>query len=1597
MNLEALSMTTLVELNEVCEAFEEAWKTGARPRIENYLGSSAGEKRLALFQMLLEVELELRVNDCERPDPAEYLPRFEPFADVIRSVFDRMVACDDTEPLEPLTTEPAPGDLDEATVPDTTLSTPSATPPAPVQDGQHVTPEFIGRYCVERLLAQGNFLVYLARDPTSGRKVAIKIARPGDSAGRRRIMSLAEEAKKLDELHHPRIVKMFEYVPGGGDRAPHDGFIVLECIEGKTLEALLQESRPPARRLAAIIALVADAVHHAHTHKPALVHRDLKPSNILLDQDGDPHVCDFGLAVDEEIQERRRREVAGTLHYMAPEQVRGETHRLDGRTDIWALGVILYRGLTGRLPFPGRNPDETFDEILHRDPRPPRMAEPGVDPELERICLRCLSRQMGERYLTAADLAADLEHWMSGVVPRGDPRAPAKVVPKGLLSFDLEDARFFLALLPGPRRGDGLPESIRFWKDRIEALDRDRSFNVGLLYGPSGGGKSSFVKAGLAPNLDPARVCTAYLEATPTGTAARLLAELRRVAPSLPGDFDLAATIALLREDDRYRPARKLLLVIDQFEQWLQAHPQEPDALLVRALRQCDGARVQTLVLVRDDFWMAVTRFLRAVEVPLVQGGNAAAVELFDAPHARKVLEEFGLALGRLSELGTSGAAAHEASMFLDEVVAGLTAPDGRVIPMRLSLFTEVVRHRPWTRATLRAVGGVDGIGVKFLEDRFDSESSPHRVHRKAAQSILHALLPPPTSVIRGAGRTESDLRAASGYTDRPGDFDALLRVLDHELRLVASTDPPESTLEPPGIRSEVLNSGETHYQLAHDYLIRPVRQWLEKEKSSTRSGRARLRLELVAAAWAERPGPRRLPSPLEWVSILWHVPRAERSPEEQRLMGATARYYLSRGAAAAFVLAALALGGKMLRDRYEARSLLRVARAADDREFQALIPDLDPYRSYLTPELENILRTAVPDDHGNERARAGVLIYRFAPTPPRGQYLRALLLAAPDPDRVKLIREALFTHPESSGSDELWGVLAGTSAAAGQRLRAAAALARLAPEHPNWQTADLTFARALLGEDRGSIPGWIELLQPLLPLVVGQLVKDMRDSNISSSSRAAAAEAVAEALVLRGNDTDFAGPIAEAPPEAFHILVRGLKRCRDTSGAIAALGAILREPPDGTANEQRRDKDALRQASAAIALLALGQPEHVWPRLCHSADPRLRSFLIERLGRVDVSPQPLIDHLRSNIDSIELEGVLLALAEIKAPGESGLVRIAPQAVDELVSAARELYLEHGHPGVHSAAELLLRRWGHESVVRECDATLRKQRERPPGVQWDLAPNGHTMVIVSGPVKFRMGSPIGEDRRFPFENQHLRRIDHSFAVSTKEVTIEQFRKFDPSFPLDDRYTNQPSCPANLANWFHAARYCNWLSAQANIDHSQWCYPDKIDESSTTLTADSVERVGFRLPTEAEWEYLCRAMTETARPFGESEELLPRYAWTFGNSKDRAYPVGLLLPNEFGLFDILGNVWEWCHDGPGPGDATVIPPYPSGAENQPVQDRVVALSLEGASSRRMLRGGAFDYAPCQARSAHRYMVRPNLVEGTIGFRVVRTLPKQARRR
>jgi energy-coupling factor transporter ATP-binding protein EcfA2 len=290
---------------------------------------------------------------------------------------------------------------------------------------------------------------------------------------------------------------------------------------------------------------------------------------------------------------------------------------------------------------------------------------------------------------------------------------PIKIVPKGLRSFDRQDADFFLELLPGPLDRNGLPESIRFWKSKVEQIDPDETFRVGLIYGPSGCGKSSLVKAGLLPRLAK-HVHPIFIEATPDDTEARLLKGLRKACPELPRGTGLVDSLATVRRGRVFPAKHKVVLVLDQFEQWLHARRGEENTELVAALRHCDGEHLQAIVMVRDDFWLAASRFMRDLDIRLIEGENSALVDLFDPRHARKVLTAFGQAFGALP--GKIADLSGDQQSFLDQSISEL-AQDGKIISVRLALFAEMTKGKPWTPATLKEVGGTEGVGLTFLEE----------------------------------------------------------------------------------------------------------------------------------------------------------------------------------------------------------------------------------------------------------------------------------------------------------------------------------------------------------------------------------------------------------------------------------------------------------------------------------------------------------------------------------------------------------------------------------------------------------------------------------------------------------------------------------------------------------------------------------------------------------------------------------------------------------------------------------------------------------------------------------------------------------------
>ncbi|MBI1915397.1 MAG: SUMF1/EgtB/PvdO family nonheme iron enzyme [Planctomycetes bacterium] len=1132
------------------------------------------------------------------------------------------------------------------------------------------------------------------------------------------------------------------------------------------------------------------------------------------------------------------------------------------------------------------------------------------------------------------------------VTPASDSQ-PVRIVPKGLRSFDAHDAEFFLELLSGPRDRDGLPDSLRFWKTRIEETDPENTFSVGLLYGPSGCGKSSLVKAGLLPRLAD-DVIAVYVEATAEETETRLLNGLRKRCPALPTNLGLKETLAELRRGQGIPVGKKLLIVLDQVEQWLHARKDEENTELVQALRQCDGGRVQCLVLVRDDFWMAATRFMRDLEIRLAEGQNSASVDLLPLRHAEKVLAAFGRAFGALPE--SSGEVGKDQKHFLEQAVAGL-AQEGKVICVRLALFAEMMKAKAWTPATLMAVGGIEGVGGTFLEETFSASTAPpeHRYHQRAARAVLKGLLPEAGTDLKGHLRSHAELLAGSGYASRPKDFEDLLRILDSEIRLLTPTDPEgregEAPAEPPspgstgaspspaeppspGSTGASPSPAERYYQLTHDYLVPSLRDWLTRKQKETRRGRAELLLADRASVWNARPEKRQLPSLWQWFSIRWWTRKKNWTPPQRKMMRKAGHYHLARGLAVLVALLLLLGVGWEIHGRVRAQALLDNLLRAPTEDVPAAVADMASYRRWLDKPLRQAYAEA--EAKGDARKQLHASLALLPVDAEQTTYLYRRLLAG-EPHEVVVLREALRPHAGTL-DERLWRVLANTQSDPGQRLRAACALAGYAEDDDRWQKVSRDVAARLVAENALVIGKWAEALRPvrrhLLPPLAALLVEEGRGA--------------AERRTLTRLYADY----AEGVPDAF-----------------VPLEKMLSAQPDAKADREAQLAHVRRQANAAVALAAMGRWEKVSPLLRHVPDPTLRSYLIDRLGPGGVEARAVIDWLdpEREPDVSARRALLLALAEFDQD------RLPPHERAELVPRLLALYRDDPDPGIHGATGWLLRQWQQQDKVEAIDVASR-ERQRPETRRWYVNGQGQTMVIV----------PPGEFETVEGGKRQKVRIEHRFALAAREVTVAEFRRFHKDHQYFKEYAPTEDCPVNMVSWYDAAAYCNWLSKSEGIPEAQWCYvPNEKGKyaEGMKVKANVLSLSGYRLPTEAEWEYACRAGSVTAWSMGEGEDLLGKYGWYDANSGRRLRPVGLLRPNDLGFFDLHGNVWEWCQNR-----------YEAFMDKKDPQKEDVVDS----KSSRSLRGGAFDFYALDVRAAIRSSNVPANRDDSSGFRPARTV-------
>ena len=286
-----------------------------------------------------------------------------------------------------------------------------------------------------------------------------------------------------------------------------------------------------------------------------------------------------------------------------------------------------------------------------------------------------------------------------------------------------------------------------------------------------------------------------------------------------------------------------------------------------------------------------------------------------------------------------------------------------------------------------------------------------------------------------------------------------------------------------------------------------------------------------------------------------------------------------------------------------------------------------------------------------------------------------------------------------------------------------------------------------------------------------------------------------------------------------------------------------------------------------------------------------------------------------------------------------------------------------------------------------------KLRDKERGDRrWYVNSQEQTFAVIEGPVEFRMGSPSSETDRESIETPHKVAIPRRFAIASREVTVEQYQPFARTNPAGygvpedylKKYSPDPDGPMFGFSWYIAAAYCNWLSEQEGIPKDQWCYqPNSASQYAPgmTIPADVLRRTGYRLPTEAEWEYACRAGAVTSRYYGRSLELLGRYSWYNKNSGERAWSSGSLLPSDLGGFDMLGNAFEWTQD--------QYKEYQKTSTEMSHDNINIHETL--SENPRLLRGGSFLYPPAFVRSAYRVWYAPAYRSTYIGFRPSRTYP------
>lgn len=405
-------------VDSVCAVFTRQWINGKQPQIEDVLDSVSAGEHSSLLRRLLPLEIEFRRANGEFPQEATYSQRFADFPDIVSEFFrsDDMDSPASTRLESKAQSASQNETLAEREFRENASST--ATPQETLFEGDEAAGKqssgapardtSFGYEVVEEIARGGMGVVLKARQKKLKRVVALKMILSGQLASKEEIRRFHIEAEAAAALDHPNIVPIYEVGEHNGQH-----FFSMGFVEGDSLASWAKANRPSIADAARLLKIVAEAVQYAHEN--GIVHRDLKPANILMDGD-QPRITDFGLArnLQGDSAMTVTGQIMGTPSYMPPEQARGDLAAIGPPADVYSLGVILYELLAGEVPFKSARVFETLELVQNAEPKPPRLLNPSIDPDLDTIVLKCLRKNIDERYETAQELADEIGRYLCG-------------------------------------------------------------------------------------------------------------------------------------------------------------------------------------------------------------------------------------------------------------------------------------------------------------------------------------------------------------------------------------------------------------------------------------------------------------------------------------------------------------------------------------------------------------------------------------------------------------------------------------------------------------------------------------------------------------------------------------------------------------------------------------------------------------------------------------------------------------------------------------------------------------------------------------------------------------------------------------------------------------------------------------------------------------------------------------------------------------------------------------------------------------------------------------------------------------------------------